>query len=195
MSVYEKINTLLQEKSSLVVAIDGNCGSGKTTLAKSLAAQFDCNVIGMDDFFLPFPLRTEERLREPGGNVHYERFLEEVIKPIQQNKIVTGSPENKKVTITYRHFQCSLGTYDRVITLPWKPLTIIEGSYCMRPEFRSAYDYSIFLSCSKEEQERRILTRDGEAALQNFREKWIPMENRYFELLKVPEACSVRIQT
>ena len=32
----------------------------------------------MDDFFLPMELRTAERLEEPGGNVHYERFSAEV---------------------------------------------------------------------------------------------------------------------
>ena len=29
-------------------------------------------LISMDDFFLPIPLRTKERLQSAGGNVHYE---------------------------------------------------------------------------------------------------------------------------
>ena len=41
----------------------------------------------MDDFFLPFELRTAERLKEPGGNVHYERFIDEVV-----SKLSAGEP-------------------------------------------------------------------------------------------------------
>ena len=58
-----------------VVAIDGRCGSGKTSLAALIAALFPCNVFHMDDFFLPPALRTPERLSQPGGNVDRERML------------------------------------------------------------------------------------------------------------------------
>ncbi|MEK3909347.1 P-loop NTPase fold protein [Oceanobacillus sp. FSL W7-1309] len=56
------------------IAIDGRCGSGKTSLAEMLKQEFDMNVFHMDDFFLPFEMKTKERLSESGGNVHYELF-------------------------------------------------------------------------------------------------------------------------
>lgn len=66
-----------------VAAIDGNAAAGKSTLAARIAAffapQYSVNVFHMDDFFLPGALRTPERLAEPGGNVHYERFQDEVL--------------------------------------------------------------------------------------------------------------------
>ena len=62
-----------------IIAIDGRCAAGKTTLAARLAKELGGDVIHMDDFFLPPALRTQERRSEPGGNVHYERFLTEVI--------------------------------------------------------------------------------------------------------------------
>lgn len=66
-----------------VAAIDGNAAAGKSTLAARIAAFFaprcSVNVFHMDDFFLPGALRTPERLAEPGGNVHYERFQDEVL--------------------------------------------------------------------------------------------------------------------
>ena len=78
---------------------------------------------------------------------------------------------------------------------PLKPFTVIEGSYCMRPEFRGLYDYSVFLSCSYEQQINRIRSRNGEEMLKNFIEKWIPMENTYFDAFQVKENCNVTIQT
>ena len=40
----------------------------------------------MDDFFLRPEQRTEERLKEVGGNVDRERFLEEVARPLTNKK-------------------------------------------------------------------------------------------------------------
>ena len=75
---YSKIETLLKEKHSVIIAIDGNSGAGKSTMAKHIKEHFDCNVfIWMT--FLPLELKTEERLKEVGGNVDYVRFRHEVL--------------------------------------------------------------------------------------------------------------------
>ena len=70
-------------KNFVMVAIDGKCTSGKTTLASKLAEIYDCNVFHMDDFFLRPEQRTSERFAEIGGNVDYERFQEEVLFPLR----------------------------------------------------------------------------------------------------------------
>ena len=61
-----QINMLLEEKNFVIVAIDGKCTSGKTTLASQLAEIYDCNVFHMDDFFLRPEQRTPERFAEVG---------------------------------------------------------------------------------------------------------------------------------
>ena len=78
-TIKERIDELLAKKNMVIVAIDGKCTSGKTTLASKLAEIYDCNVFHMDDFFLRPEQRIPERLAEVGGNVDYERFQEEVI--------------------------------------------------------------------------------------------------------------------
>ena len=65
----KKIDELLAQKDMVIVAIDGKCTSGKTTLASKLAQIYDCNVFHMDDFFLRPEQRIPERLAEVGGNV------------------------------------------------------------------------------------------------------------------------------
>ena len=76
----------------LIVAIDGRCGSGKTTLGEYLEQVFDCNLFRMDDFFLRMEQRTPQRLKETGGNVDYERFEETVLRPIFQKQPVFYQP-------------------------------------------------------------------------------------------------------
>ena len=47
-----RIHALAAVQPRVLVAIDGRCAAGKTTLAASLQAQLGCNVFHMDDFFL-----------------------------------------------------------------------------------------------------------------------------------------------
>ena len=83
-------------RETFVIAIDGRAASGKSTLAARLAEILDTDIVHMDDFFLPPSLRTAERLAEPGGNVHYERFAETIISHLKNNE-----------SFTYPVFNCS----------------------------------------------------------------------------------------
>lgn len=178
------INQLLSKKESVTIAVDGDCASGKTELSALLSSYYDCNIIHMDDFFLPLELRTSKRMEEAGGNIHYERFREEII-------------ENWNIAkpISYRRFSCKKMDYQGTVELSRKQLTIIEGSYSMREDFREIYDYTIFLCCSKETQIERIRKRNGEEMLRNFQEKWIPMEHKYFEEGNIKALCDEVITT
>ena len=62
----DKIKQIIEEIESIkqdyiVIAIDGRCASGKTTLAEKLAQYFHANVFHMDDYFLRKEQRTKER--------------------------------------------------------------------------------------------------------------------------------------
>ena len=67
----KRIDLLLAQSGQVIVAIDGNCTAGKTTLAGMLEEMYDCSVFHMDDFFLRPEQRTPERYAEIGGNVDY----------------------------------------------------------------------------------------------------------------------------
>ena len=160
----------------VLIAIDGNCGSGKTTLGNFLAKELNASLFHMDDFFLQPHQRTEERLAEPGGNVDYERFMEEILEHISDANGITFQP-----------FSCSKWQLDDAVTIPYHDIVIVEGSYSQHPYFNNIYDIKIFLEISLEEQKKRIIARDGETIWPMFENKWIPMENRYFEEFKIKE--------
>lgn len=179
----KQIENLLNEKGSIIVAIDGCAASGKTTAAGYLAEYFHGNVIHMDDFFLPFDMRTQERFRQPGGNIHSERFLEEVWKPLQAG-----------VEFSYRRFDCSIGDYGESISIKPNPVTIIEGAYSMRPNFID-YDIGVFFESKQEIQYKRILKRNGPEKLEAFQTRFIPMENKYFEVFSVKNHADLLVDT
>ena len=169
-----QINMLLEEKNFVIVAIDGKCTSGKTTLASQLGEIYDCNVFHMDDFFLRPEQRTPERFAEVGGNVGYERFHEEVLLPLKSGK-----------AFSYRPFDCSTFTLAAPVTVAPKKLNVIEGTYSHHPYFGNPYDLKILLTVDEEIQRQRILERPA-FLHKRFFEEWIPMENRYFDGFAIP---------
>ncbi len=177
LSIFAEIDCLLANGNA-IIAIEGGAASGKTTLSGILAEVYDCNVFHMDDFFLRPEQRTPERFAEIGGNVDRERFLEEVLEPLKRGDAVC-----------YRPFDCGKWALGEPITVEPKKLTVIEGVYSMHPDLADCYDYSVYLDISPEYQRERIQERNSPAFAKRFFEEWIPLENRYFEGMRVKERC------
>ena len=174
------IEKALEGKDHIVVAIDGPCASGKTTLAKNISEQLSCPVIHGDHFFLRPEQRTPERLAETGGNFDRERFAAEIIANLGGGK-----------EFSYRPFVCSTMSLGEPITIKPSSVILIEGSYSCHPDLRDAYDLRLFTTVSAAEQEKRLLLREGETKLAVFKEKWIPMEEAYFQAFSVPACCYI----
>jgi len=177
--IIKKINEL-PNKEPILVAIDGDCASGKTTLSRKIKEIVECNIIHMDDFFLRPEQRTPMRYNEPGGNVDYERFWTEVMEPLLKNEI-----------FRYRPFDCSKGALGEEILVYNKAINIIEGSYSCHPSLCEYYDLKIFLSIDEDVQQQRILSRNGKEALKIFNDKWIPLEKKYFKECKTKDKCHI----
>lgn len=163
-----------------IIALDGRCASGKSTLAADLARVAGAAVVHMDDFFLPAALRTPERLAAPGGNVHYERFLTDVMPSLQSGE-----------AFEYPVFDCSLMRISGARSVPAAALTVVEGAYSCHPALGNYMDLRAFSDIAPEEQRRRILARDGKAGLENFLTHWIPMEEKYFAACRIREQAQV----
>lgn len=178
-----EITEVLRNKGQAIVAIDGRCASGKTTLGERMAQQYGCTVFHMDDFYLRAEQRTEARMSTPGENVDYERFEEEILIPLRENKpvylrriihglFVPGEAEEVKPT----------------------PLVIVEGAYSSHPMLRKYYDYSVFLTIDSESQSQRILKRNGAVNHKMFVARWIPLEERYFATLKTDQLFNIILE-
>lgn len=181
--VCTKIDSIYNEKKRVIIALDGRCCSGKTTFAGELQKKYNCNLIHMDDFFLRPEQRTAKRYSTPGGNVDYERFLEEILIPVSKGE-----------SFIYRKFDCKLMKISEGEEVNFSPITIVEGSYSCHPDLRNYYDLKIFLDINAQEQTDRIINRNGIENAQIFKEKWIPLEELYFKECGVMECCDVCIE-
>ncbi len=170
----------LENQQQLVLVIEGTSAAGKSTLAAYLAERLDGAVMHCDDFFLPPLLRTQQRLQEPGGNIHYERMKAEVT-----DKLPGG--------LNYMCYDCKIQDFGGEFYVPEKPLMIVEGAYAMHPYFGPYYDFSVFLDVDSTVQMERITKRNPNPAM--FRDKWIPLERAYFQAFSIREKADMVLDT
>ena len=117
----QAISVVLREKGRCVAALDGMAAAGKTTAAALLCEAFGGACVHMDDFFLPPTLRTPQRLSQPGGNVHYERFAEEVAPALHLGR-----------ALCYGVFDCSRMALAGMRSVPAAPLVTVEPLFQQR---------------------------------------------------------------
>ncbi len=172
------VQALSAKKDRVLVALDGRCASGKTTLAARLQEEHGWSVVHMDHFFLRPEQRCLERYAQPGGNIDHERFLKEVLLPLRLGE-----------RPGYRPCDCHSQTLLPPIPFEPGPVVLAEGSYACHPALWDYYDLRAFLTVGPAKQLERIARRNGEEAVRAFREKWIPLEERYFSAYEVERRC------
>ncbi len=176
MEAIRKIAEKQATEERPLITIDGPCASGKTTLADRIAYVFDAAVVHTDDFVIPYAQKTSERLAIPGGNCDAARLAREVVAPWKRDD-----------PVKYRRYDCGK---DRLLPeeeLPDSGMLILEGSYSNLPAIREYADLCLFVDAPEEVRMDRLRKRESEESLIRFEEKWIPLENAYFEAYKLPD--------
>ena len=183
IQMVQRIKEEMQKRELVLVAIDGRCAGGKTTLAQELSEQYGWSVIHMDHFFLRPEQRSAERYAQPGENVDHERVMEEVLLPLK-----AGDP------VQYRPFNCETWAMDDPVSVAVSPVVLIEGSYACHSKLRPYYHITAFVTVDPQVQLERILRRNGPEMKEIFRERWIPMEEAYFRAFNVPDSCDFYLE-
>ncbi len=176
----EVIDILLQKGENeprLLVTLDGPCATGKTTLAQFLSESLHAAVLHTDDFVIPHARKTPEQLAIPGGNCDAERLASETLGPWR-----AGS------AATFRRYDFRRDRLCPEEALPNRRILILEGSYCNLPVIRRYADVRLFLTASRETRLRRLRERESPESLQGFFDRWIPLEDAYFEAYRLPDA-------
>ncbi len=164
------------KKRPLIIAIDGMCAAGKTTLAEKLSAALNAPVIHTDDFFIPARQRTGcENI-----NIDVGRFFNDVLIPLKKN-----------IGFCYDVFDCKIQKMSFTRQIEKSEFYIIEGCYCMYPQFADIYDIKVFMEIDAKLQRTRLALRESADSVKQFESRWIPFENRYFELYKIKEGCDI----
>lgn len=165
----EKIST-----SPLLLAIEGACATGKSTLAEDLAKHYECTLIRMDDFFLPIEKRGSTS--EIASNIDKMRLIDEVFLPISRGNFHSYEP-----------FLCREQKLGEAVIAKKHPLIILEGVYCLCPEFRDYFHMKVLLKAPWELRKSRLISRGSD--FYQFAKEWIPREDLYFEKERVKQYC------
>lgn len=177
------VRKLTEKGEPVIVGIDGRCGSGKSSISDLFSKLFDCNVFHMDDFYLPLERRLENWKEIPGGNIDFQRLITEVAEPVRKNQ-----------TVIYRPYDCRKGEITESSGRAPKLLNIIEGSYSHHPLLRGYFRFTVFLTCSKEEQKRRLKEREG-SYFSVFEKQWIPCEEHYYRCYDIEKNSDLNLDT
>ena len=168
----------------VVLALDGRCGSGKTTMAAALARQFPASItLHTDDFYLPPTDRVHGWEKLPCANMDLARLRDEVLVPA-----CAGQP------VPYRAYSCRESAYLPVQQLAAQPLVILEGSYSHHPLLAPHEAFRVFVTCSKAEQASRLQAREGDR-YPDFAARWIPLEEAYFAQYNIAESADFVVDT
>lgn len=173
-------NFINNQKDKSIIAIEGRCGSGKTSLSNMFKDKY--TIIRMDDFFIEKAKQTKETAYSPYGNVNYVNVCN-ILKDIKY------AFNNDIKELTFKAFDCSSQTYyDKTIRITNK--IILEGTYSSSPYFKKYIDKLCFLNINKETQYERISKR---TLASKFFSEWIPIEENYFKLYDITSICDLII--
>ena len=166
--------------NTLLIAIDGRGGSGKTTLAALLMKRFNAQLIQTDDF------ASWDNLYDWGSLI-----TERVFEPIKNGATTLNYPRSK----WWENHQP-----EPVVDQPVTKIMILEGVSSLRKEFRDYISIGIFVDtpreiCLKRGMERDINNDTGktEAEITALWEKWAADEDKYIEREQPQEYADIVI--
>jgi len=172
-----RVVSLYAAKPTILVAIDGPGGSGKSFLAQSLSRNLAASgtpvtVIHFDDFFLPSEQRSPGSPADKpiGADFDWSRLRNQVLVPLGR-----GEPAR------YGRYCWSRDALFETCEVPPGRVVIVEGVYASRRELADLYDLRVWVECPRELRLARGLARDGEDARSRWERDWMPSEDRYIK--------------
>lgn len=157
---------------TILIAIDGGGGAGKSTLAQKLKEvdTENVSVIHMDDFYKPSEQRKHVSDSEIGGNWDCERVKTQVLEPLSTNQAAR-----------YQRYDWVEDKLAEIHDIPSGHVVIVEGCYSLLDSLRPFYQFKIWVQSPREVRLSRGIERDGEEQRHLWENLWMPAEERYIK--------------
>ncbi|TLS37064.1 kinase [Pseudalkalibacillus caeni] len=179
----KEITTIIEQVSEFegrfVLGIDGLSRSGKTTLVRNLELQLmkeeiPCYIFHIDD-------HIEERKKRYGTGKEewYEYYaLQWDTKWLEEN-FFKKLKDSQQLDLPFYDNE-SDSRSNQIVTLPENGVIIVEGVFLQRKEWRSYFDYVVYLDCPRE----RRFFRESEPtqkSIEKFLKRYWKAEDFYLE--------------
>jgi len=162
-------------QQTVLVAIDGLGGAGKTVLSEQLASGLKSSglisqVVHFDDFFLPSSERPHGSVdhKPVGGDFDWVRLHDEVLAQLRRGWAAR-----------YQVYDWRQDVLAETQAVAPGGIVIIEGVYSSRRELAPLYDLRVWVECPRALRLARCLERDGAESHARWEHDWMPMEDRY----------------
>lgn len=182
--LYQDILIQTAGQETVLIAIDGGGGAGKSTLAQKLKEvdAENVSVIHMDDFYKPSEQRKHVTDSEIGGNWDCERVKAQVLVPLSTNQPTSYQ--------RYDWVQDALAEFHDV---PSGHVVIVEGCYSLLDSLRPFYQFKIWVQSPRDVRLSRGIDRDGEEQRHLWENLWMPAEEVYIKAQNPMEAANLII--
>ena len=167
------LQLLPRRNQTLLIAVDGCGGSGKSTFASNLKViNPSITIVHMDDFFLPVAQRLPGSIaaQQVGCDFDWIRLRSQVLEPLHNN-----TPGY------YQRYEWRVDSMLEWHPVPVGGIVIVEGVYAIRKELAAFYDYKIWFDCPRDLRLVRALKRDGEQSRHIWENDWMPAEDLYIK--------------
>ena len=199
IKTFDRLYSEISSKKAKIIGINGVDTSGKTTFTNNFASYLSSigvksQVLHIDDYHNPRAVRLtgENEIEAYYNNAfNYAHVITEVLQPLK-----TEGSINKSVLC----LDLDRDTYSKTVdyTIDEDTLLIIEGVLLYRPPMNEYFDYRVFLDISFDTVLERARVRDvplyGEAFLDKYRNKYIPIQQRYLSEHKPKEQSDMVIE-
>ncbi len=173
--------------STVLLAVDGKGGAGKSTFAAACASELEATgrraeIVHFDDFYLPSSLQPKGAVVEKpiGGNFDWKRLRDQVLAPLRRGDVARFARYDWTEDVLAETLEVSPGA-----------IVIVEGVSSSRRELAALYDLRIWVDCPRHLRLSRGIARDGEAYRETWEQNWMPSEDRYVEAHKPDERADV----
>ena len=161
-TLVQETKKLSQNKRTVLIAIDGVGGSGKTTLASLLKRELqDSVVIQLDDFYSP-TLQMTDLLR----------LKDQVLLPLHNHR-----------DLKYQIYQWKTDDFSDWHVMKPDGIFIFEGVYALDKTILDYYDLKIWVEYPAELGFQRGIARDieqyGVDNADKWKNVWMPLEEKY----------------
>ena len=154
----KRFTSLEREERPLIIAIDGFGGAGKTTFVNELAMELkkSCtvNVLHMDDHIV-----ESEKRYNTGNEEWFEYYYLQWDITYFKKCLATLHCHQHELTLPFYNRASNTVTKKKIV-FPPKSILLIEGIFLQRNEWRTFYDFTIFIECPFELRKERVLKRD-----------------------------------
>ena len=159
-NLLQEINSIKND-STILIAIDGVAGSGKTTLALKLAHDLSgSSVVHMDDLYDGWNSPLSQKLTS--------RVIAQLLEPL-----------SKELPVSYQMFDWKLNRFTEFKTIPKSNYLILEGVGAAQREFRPYINKIIWVDCDPDLGFQRVIDRDGKQVEQEMIKFLIDQNNHF----------------